>query len=199
MDIVVLAAGTSSRMGKTNKLLLDINSMPMVANTCLEALKFLETRKEKSRLVVVTGYRSSSTLKALKVCIEFVKKSSAPVEMIVVKNNDYAHGQFSSAKKGIENVQEDSNFFIQLADMPLIKAEHYSLVIPHLKDNDAVRPFCNNIPGHPVLISYKLKKEILTKPYDYSVSKILENHKVAKPSFEDNAFIKDIDTSDDLI
>lgn len=198
MDIILLAAGSSSRMGKTNKLLLPLNNTTMVANSAMQALKFLEETQEGGSLIVVTGYRHKQTEKALKECVDYVCSTNSKIKLIIVNNPDYKNGQFSSTKKGVEQVSENSSFFIQLADMPLIKAEHYKTLVPHLKNKDAVRPFYDNQPGHPVLLSAKIKEAILKHNDSFTVSKILSSFGVNEIQFTDSAFIKDIDTPQDL-
>ena len=202
MDIVMLAAGTSSRMGKENKMLLPYNGMPMVTHCCLEALRFLEQHAGESgtagTLIVVTGYRRQSVEKALLPCKLFVEKTEAPLKMLIVNNPDYRNGQFSSTKKGVAEVTEGSPFFISLADMPLIKAGHYAALVPLLGNYDAVRPFCtkeeDKVPGHPVLHSYKLKETLLRCPDDCTVSRILHSCNVSGPLFTDPSWVRDIDS-----
>jgi len=205
MDIVMLAAGTSSRMGKVNKMLLPYNGMPMVAHCCLGALRFLERYSLENNgsctLIVVTGYRRQSVEKALLPCKQFVEKTDAPVKMLIVNNPGYRNGQFSSTKKGVAEVSEGSPFFISLADMPLIKPDHYAALVPLLMGHDAVRPFCrtedekeeDKVPGHPVLHAYRLKDILIKCPDTWTVSKILKSHDVIEPSFDDTSWTQDID------
>lgn len=201
MDIVMLAAGTSSRMGKENKMLLPYNGIPMVAHCCLQALRFLEQysreNNESGTLIVVTGYRRPSVEKALLPCKQFVEKTDAPVKLLIVNNPGYRNGQFSSTKKGVAEVSEGSPFFISLADMPLVSSDHYGTLVPLLKDHDAVRPFCENngdkVPGHPVLHAYRLKDILIKCPDTWTVSKILKSHDVIEPSFDDTSWTQDID------
>lgn len=201
MDIVMLAAGTSSRMGRTNKMLLPYKGMSMVCHCCLQALEFLqkhsEENGEKSTLIVVTGYRSASIRKAIAPCRAFIGKTDARLEMLVVDNRDYRKGQFSSAKTGVLQVEENNAFFISLADMPLVTADHYGTLVPLLKDHDAVRPFSENkgdkVPGHPVLLASRMKSRILKCPDDFTVSRILRQCDVSEPSFDDSSWALDID------
>ena len=206
MDVVMLAAGTSSRMGRTNKMLLPYNGMSMVCHCCLQALKFLQNYSdktgEKCTLIVVTGYRSASVQKALQPCKAFIEKTDARLEMLIIENKDYRKGQFSSAKTGVAQVQESSAFFISLADMPLVRADNYEVLVPLLEDHDAVRPFClqdgNSIPGHPVLHAYRLKDIITKCPDDWTVSRILKKADVIEKLFNDSAFFRDIDSLQDF-
>ena len=205
MDIIMLAAGTSSRMGKENKMLLPFEGMPMVTHCCMQALAFLEgyssENTESCTLIVVTGYRRRSVEKALVPCRLFVEKTDAPIRLLVVNNADYHKGQFSSTKVGTAEVSEDSPFFIALADMPLITAEHYRMLVPLLGNHDAVRPFYENeedkVPGHPVLHPYSFKSRILQCPDSWTVSRILKSADVIEPSFDDPSWARDIDNIQD--
>ena len=205
MDIIMLAAGTSSRMGKENKMLLPFEGMPMITHCCMQALAFLEQysqeNNESCTLIVVTGYRHRSVGKALERCRLFVEKTSAPIRLLVVNNADYRKGQFSSTKVGTVEVSEGSPFFISLADMPLITADHYRKLVPLLGNHDAVRPYYENkedkVPGHPVLHAYRLKDTILKCPDSWTVSRILKSSDVFAPSFDDPAWSRDIDSIQD--
>ncbi len=200
MDIVMLAAGSSSRMGETNKLLLEYKGLPMVAYSCLEALRFLaqyaDQNDESCRLIVVTGYRRQSTEKALETCKAFMEGTKSRLEMLIVNNPDYRNGQFSSTKVGVCQIKEGP-FFIALADMPLITQKHYETLVPLLQNHDAVRPFSSKdkdrLPGHPVLHAFSLKEMILKQPDDCTVSRILRQCDVQEPTFEDSSWSRDID------
>lgn len=201
MDIVMLAAGTSSRMGSTNKMLLPYDGVPMVTHCCMQALGFLASFSEMSdtqcRLIVVTGYRRQSVEKALLPCKEFIGKTDARLEMLVVNNPDYRKGQFSSTKAGVSQVADGRDFFISLADMPLVSSDHYGTLVPLLNDHDAVRPFYENeedkVPGHPVLLASRMKGRILKCPDDFTVSRILRQCNVYEPSFADHSWALDVD------
>ena len=205
MDIVMLAAGTSSRMGSTNKMLLPYEGMPMVTHCCMEALGFLASYSEQTdttcRLIVVTGYRRQSVEKVLLPCKEFIEKTDARLEMLIVNNPDYRKGQFSSTKVGVSQVEDGQDFFISLADMPLVSAGHYAALVPLLQGHDAVRPFSESngqrIPGHPVLHASILKDAMLKCPDTYKVSIFLNEYDVFKPSFSDSTWTQDIDIIQD--
>jgi len=205
MTIIMLAAGTSSRMGKENKMLLTYNGVPMVSHCCLEALRFLEKYSSENNrscsLIVVTGYKRRSVEKVLEPCKLFVEKTGSPINLLIVNNRNYRRGQFSSTKIGVAEVEENSPFFISLADMPLITAEHYAKLVPLLESHDAVRPFYTSkedkVPGHPVLHAYKLKDRIVQCPDSWTVSKILKSSDVIEPSFDDPSWTQDIDIIQD--
>lgn len=205
MDIIMLAAGTSSRMGRENKTLLPFEGRPMVTHCCMQALAFLEQHSmennESCTLIVVTGYRRRSVEKVLVPCKVFIEKTGARIRLLIVNNSDYRKGQFSSTKVGTAEVSENSPFFISLADMPLVTAEHYRKLVPLLGDHDAVRPFYENkedkVPGHPVLHAFRLKEKLLKCPDSWTVSRILKSSDVIEPSFDDPSWARDIDSIQD--
>ena len=192
-------------MGSENKMLLTYNGVPMVSHCCLEALRFLEKYSSENNrscsLIVVTGYKRRSVEKVLEPCKLFVEKTGSPINLLIVNNRNYRRGQFSSTKIGVAEVEEDSPFFISLADMPLISAEHYAKLISLLQSHDAVRPFCkkeeDKVPGHPVLHAYKLKERIIQCPNSWTVSKILKSSDVYEPLFDDPSWTQDIDIIQD--
>ena len=198
MNIVMLAAGLSKRMGKINKLLLPYEDSTMVNHCAMTALEYLASLNEKSGLIVVTGYRRQSTEKALNPCKDFIEKTNAPIELIIVNNPLYKDGQFSSTKTGVSQVPDNENFFIALADMPRIKADHYNQIASLLEEHDAVRPFVNSQPGHPVYLSARLKDAILKAPVTSKVSDILKKFDTLEHEMDDTGITYDIDTLEDV-
>lgn len=199
MNVVLLCAGMSSRMGKTNKMLAEINNMTLIENSAFQALKYLEETNESSTLIIVTGYRHAAAERALKPCKDYVEHTKAPVKMIITYNRKYRQGQFTSVQNGVKQTDGNQNFFIALADMPDITAEHYAEVAEKLGNHDCVQMYCNNTPGHPVLVSSKMKKRILDADAKSKMLNILNRSNILKVQTDDFAFIHDIDTQQDLI
>lgn len=198
MTIVMLAAGTSSRMGKVNKLLAPIDGVPMITLCCMNALEYLATLKEKSKLIVVTGYRSLSSFRALKPCMKFVENTDAGIQMMIVKNSNYRKGQFVSAKTGVKEVDSESDFFISLADMPMVKKENYAFLASELGTYDAVRPVFDNTVGHPVLISHSMRDAVLKASDKSSMKEVLSKGKIKELPYSDSSCIFDCDVISSL-
>jgi len=198
IDVVLLAAGLSKRMGKTNKMLLRINGMSMCAHCAMQAIDYLESLPHGGNLVIVTGYRHRELVKSLTPCTNRVAKTEKAVNLIIVKNPDYRKGQFSSTKVGVFNVRKGARFFISLADMPYTTSDNYRILSELLKDNDAVRPFVNGQPGHPVLHSPSLKQRILDMPDNSSVHKLLSSCKTFNVPCDNPSWIRDMDSPEDL-
>ncbi len=204
MTVIMLAAGTSSRMGKNNKMLLPYKGLSMSAHCCLQALKYLETLDTKTtkEIIVVTGYMKEQVEKALESCVQYAKEKN--ITFTFVHNEDFEKGQYSSTVCAVAKVKEGEDFFINLSDMPLIEPSNYSALVPLLEGYDAVRPFVAEAtepsnetvepkPGHPVLLSSKLKKAILQNPEIGSVNRLLKNYHVHECLFEGSSWIFDVD------
>ena len=210
----MLAAGTSSRMGEKNKMLLQYKETTMIAHCCMQALFFLDFLEEKAsnqhihrELIVVTGYMKEKAKQALKPCFEYAEKRN--IELTLIHNNNYEEGQYSSTLCGVSKVKEDEPFFISLADMPLISPSNYKKLLPCLNGYDVVRPFVvskdgNKKPGHPVLLDHRMKKAIEQNPNIGSVNRLLNSSsnsndnlnafKISEPLFEENSWSFDVDT-----
>jgi len=211
MTIVMLAAGTSSRMGEKNKMILPYKNTTMIAHCCMQALLFLDSLKNEAlsnrELIVVTGYMKEEAEQALKPCFEYSEKRN--IKLTLIHNTNYKEGQYSSTLCGVSKVKEGEPFFISLADMPLVNQYNYKALLPLLKDYDVVRPFVlskdkSKKPGHPVFLSYKMKKAIEINPNIGSVNRLLNSNdnsngnsnafKINEPSFTEDSWAFDVDT-----
>ena len=105
---VVLAAGSSTRFGRT-KQLEPFNGMSLAANAMRKAEAVCG-----SRSVLVTGSDALA-----------VAQSCAPLAGFFVVNNDYENGLASSIACGVAAVQESADaILLMLADLPLVTTEH---------------------------------------------------------------------------
>jgi len=196
-DIVLLAAGLSKRMGSTNKMLLPVDGMSMCAHSAMQGLGFLGTLPDGGNLIIVTGYKSRELEKTLAPCVEYVSKSGAAVNLIITRNADYRKGQFSSTKAGVSLVRPDVPFFIALADMPEVTPENYRVLCSLLEDHDAVRPFSDGRPGHPVLHAPSLRERILSMDDKASVRSLLVSCDTLNAPVEGTSWITDVDFPQD--
>jgi molybdenum cofactor cytidylyltransferase len=135
---VVLAAGSSTRMGRP-KQLLELDGKPMLQHTVdLVAARFED-------VVLVLGHEADAIEAALEV----------PPEVRVVRNPDYERGQASSVKVGIAAVAADSGAAaVFLGDQPGMSGALIDEVIAAFRRSTAsvVRAGTRDAPGHPVLV-----------------------------------------------
>lgn len=182
MVTVLLAAGESSRMGKP-KLLLPYHGKPLVLHALDAALDASE------RVFVVTGWYREEVQFLLE---PYYARYNDRV-LTIINTNPQA-GQFSSTQIGVAKVKEGESFAIALADAPLVTRIHYDELARHLDGFDAVRPYCNTTPGHPVLCAPRLRSVILSLPTNSTMRSLLSGRNVCKLEGNDSAWITDIDT-----
>ena len=138
MNVIILAAGLSTRMGDGgNKLLMPIVGRPLLAWTLEHALEYTKS------IWVVTGHMKTEMDAFL---------SSYPVHLI--HNPDYGTGQESSIRAALSVV--DGPLMILPGDLPLIRKADYEDCGRHLEGHLAARPFTREGAGHPVALSQDL-------------------------------------------
>jgi molybdenum cofactor cytidylyltransferase len=140
VEIVLLAAGRSSRMGGSNKLLALFDGKPLVRRTAERALG-----SKASSTVVVTGHQR-----------ERVRQALAGLDVIFADNPDFADGLSSSLKAGIARVGADAaGAMIVLGDMPGISSADLDRLIEAFRrdgGHSVVRAAHDGRRGNPVLL-----------------------------------------------
>ncbi|MFH5881802.1 nucleotidyltransferase family protein [Liberiplasma polymorphum] len=174
---VILAAGLSSR-AKTNKMLLSYNDRPVINHTIECMLPFVE------KIIVVTGHYHKEINNVIK---KYEK-------VIVVKNDAYLDGMFSSIQKGASFIDDD--FFIVPGDMPFIHPSTYELL---LKERGLIKvPTYNTFKGHPIFIDKRLIKPLLLEPVTSNLKTFRDQFHVKLITTLDEGILKDIDTVEDI-
>ena len=163
---VLLAAGTSSRSGKVNKLLNDWEGKPLILHaidTLLQAkeLELIET------IIVVTGHEHDKLADFL-----------SNLDLDLVHNEQYLEGMGTSLATGVSSIQDDySGIFICLADMPRISIDHYQLLFDNFNspnNDDIVVPAYEGEFGHPKLFGAEYFTELARCKNDYGAKNILD-------------------------
>lgn len=177
-DAIVLAAGYSSRTNN-NKLLLTINQQSILLKTILAFYPICE------KIIVVGGHYYEDIK-------EIIKSYS---KVILVKNEQYHLGMFSSVKRGVAEV--DCDFFITPGDYPLIKPSTCELLKRGSKDISV--PVYNQRKGHPIFIKKKLIQTLLDEPITSNLKLFRDRQQVEYIDVDDEGVLIDIDTMDDYI
>ncbi len=184
---VVLAAGSSSRMG-ANKLLAEVDGKPLVARAAEAALA-----ADLEPVVVVTGWQADEVEEALPTC-----------DVTAVRNPDFAEGMATSMACGLAALPEDVDAALfMLADMPRVDATHLRRLIAAF-DPDEARAICVPVYrgrlGNPVLFGRAYFPELMALTGDAGAKPLLTEHaeQVFEVVMEDDAVLKDIDTPADL-
>jgi molybdenum cofactor cytidylyltransferase len=182
VQIVLLAAGKSERMGK-NKLALLYNKKPLLIHSVESAIQ------ATSRVVLVTGYYREEVIKLLNT----YNLLNHP-HLIIVHNGEPQRGQFSSTLIGLRQIEESHSCAIALADTPLIQPKHYNFLQENLLDFDGVRVFYKGVPGHPMLCSSTLIKSALEVDVTSSMREFLIDKNINNVQSDDPRWVIDVDT-----
>jgi molybdenum cofactor cytidylyltransferase len=185
---LLLAAGQSRRMGGPNKLLAEIDGIPMVARV---AQRLLASRARP--IIAVLGNQSEAVDAAL---------GKLPVER--VHNPDFAAGLSTSLKRGIAALPDDlEGAIVCLGDMPLISGRHLDRLMAAfnpLEGRPIIVPTRRGKRGNPVLWSKRFFTEMAGLAGDVGAKHLIGEHAelVAEVEMDDDAVLVDIDTPEAL-
>lgn len=181
---VVLAAGTSSRLG-VPKQMLEYQGRSVLA---LVVKNLLET--SVGRVVVVLGHRAEELAGILE---------GYPVEKVV--NGRYAEGQSTSVKAGLAALGGSAEAIIfVLGDQPLVKPRTVRLLIERYSlSGGIVAPYYRGQRGNPVLFSRRFFSEIEALKGDAGAREIIGRHpeSLSRVDVDDPGVLFDIDTWED--
>jgi molybdenum cofactor cytidylyltransferase len=186
--VLILAAGQSRRMGKTNKLLVPVDGKPLLRHTVEAALG-----SKASETLVVTGHERE----AVEALLE-----GTPVRTI--HNPDYAAGLSTSLKAGIAALPSGTDAAIVcLGDMPEIDSQLIDSLIDAFDPAEGraiVVPTHNGKRGNPVLWSSAFFPAMAALEGDVGARHLIGQHQeaVVEVAMESGASLVDIDTPEAL-
>jgi molybdenum cofactor cytidylyltransferase len=201
--IILLAAGSSRRMGATNKLLTALptgHREPLLLISAKQALHNLNHGGLKGYLSVVTGYAHSDAQRELR---------TLSVECDY--NPAFESGMASSLKVGLQSLCKQAGMsnkhldfiIVCLADMPHVRSETIAQII-NARLGDANRhfiaPVFNDQRGNPVLIGHAFFDAINQLCGDLGARKLIQENPFS--TFElvvsDSGVLKDYDLPSDF-
>ena len=170
---ILLAAGESSRMEGENKLVKEINGIPLIKYAVKNILG-----SAIDELVIVLGHE--------KLVIENIIEKNKKIKFVY--NENYKTGITSSIKKGLNHISEKSEaFFICLGDMPNVNQNIYNKIIKTRynynkklapdKKKEIIIPMVEEKEGNPLLFSKFMKEKIFNIADDSNVKKVLDENK----------------------
>ena len=182
---IILAAGSSSRMG-SQKLLL-----PYGKNTIIETVVDHVLNSEVSQVVVVLGADHEKVRQTL---------GQRPVKFC--HNKDHDQGMLSSVICGLRTLPEDAGTaLIYLGDQPGIPPAVTNAVIEAYNEElfGIVIPVHNYRRGHPLLVDLKYRREIVNLDLEQGL-RALRHHfpqDVLEVEVDEPGILVDIDTPED--
>lgn len=187
---VILAAGTSSRLG-FNKLTLKIDGRSVIQRAvepfCFEGIE---------KIFVVTNPEQDDIKKEL----ELLTHHPSPITLVC--NANYTQGMSSSIKAVLPFIEDADIVFFHLGDKPFIKKEMVSrmLEMSLRKNIHIIVPEYESKKGHPVMVKIKpYREEMKSLKGDSGLREMVDKYP------EDVLFIEggegnifDIDTAEDV-
>ncbi|HEV3176308.1 MAG TPA: molybdopterin-binding/glycosyltransferase family 2 protein [Stellaceae bacterium] len=181
---LVLAAGQSRRMGTLNKLLIEIDGVPMVRRV-VEMLR----QSKVDPIVVVTGHEHERIAAALK-----------DLGVTLAHNPEFAQGLSTSLKAGIAALSGDvDGALVCLGDMPRVTAAEVDRLIGAfnpVEGRGIVVPTLNGKRGNPVLWSKRFFPEMSQVAGDVGARHLIGAYPemVAEVEMAGDGVLTDIDT-----
>jgi molybdenum cofactor cytidylyltransferase len=181
---VVLAAGSSTRMGR-NKLLLDLGGETMVRRAVRAAIG-----AGVDEVVVVLGHDEGQ-----------VRAELAGLPCTLVVNPDYAQGAGTSVRTGVRQVAGGADaLVVVLADMPYVTAEMIATLVTRYRDTRAplVTSQYGSVQAPPTLYDRALFEDILSIPDERGAKQVVRRHEQAAAvvSWPESA-LRDVDVPAD--
>jgi molybdenum cofactor cytidylyltransferase len=183
---VVLAAGTSSRMGEPKQLLrLGVRT---VLGQTVDNLR----RARVEEIVLVLGFSAEAIKRQIEV--EGVK---------VVINEQFREGMGSSLRTGLAALDAEINAaLIVLADQPFVSSATFNQLIDRYIETGAqiAIPTYRGFRGNPVLLDRSVFPEVMALSGDIGCRAIFGNHTngIVKVPVDDVGVLLDIDSKDDF-
>jgi molybdenum cofactor cytidylyltransferase len=181
---VVLAAGSSSRMGR-NKLLLDLGGETMVRRAVRAAIG-----GGVDEVVVVLGHDE-----------QLVRAELAGLPCTPVVNPDHAEGAGTSVRTGVRQVAAVADaLVVVLADMPYVTAEMIATLVARYRETRAplVASHYGAVQAPPTLYDRALFEELLSIPGERCAKQVVRRHEqeAAVVSWPESA-LRDVDVPAD--
>lgn len=160
---VILAAGTSTRLGSLKQLL------PLEGQPILQHVIGAAAEAALDPIVIVLGHRAS----------EVEAKLRLPQGVSVVNNPDYAQGQASSLRAGLASLPGDvAAAVILLGDQPGIRPAVVRAAVEKWESTGGpvVRTLYRGRSGHPVVLDRNVWSEVMAETGDRGARDLLAGH-----------------------
>jgi molybdenum cofactor cytidylyltransferase len=186
---IVLAAGTSTRMGRP-KALLPLGS----GETFLTRIVRTLAQAAVEDIVIVAGHDAAAVVAAF---------NDGALTARIVINSDYETGQLSSLLTGLRVVDRPgvAAALVTLVDVPLVTAGTVRAVLARYQQTKApvVRPVRGHRHGHPVLIDRALFDALRAADIREGAKAVIRAHasSAGDVEVEDEGAFRDIDTPDE--
>ena len=191
ISAIILAAGESRRMGKKNKLLLQVGGEAMLVK-----LVKAVCASDVGQILVVIGHEA-----------EQIRLELNNFPLSFVHNSNFSKGMTTSIKSGIKEVSQNTDgLLISLADMPYINTSEINKLIHAFVKNRIkgkkliVVPVFQGRRGNPVLFSSEFRNDILDHKKESGCKEVIKNNSeyVMEITMGNDNILLDVDTLEDF-
>ncbi len=178
LDIIVLSAGQSSRMG-SDKALLDIDGIPAIVHILNKVISLSDN------IYIVLGDNFDAVKSEVLAYFGDLKTIN------FIHNEIHRKGMFSSVQKGFESVSGKNAVMLQLIDQPFISQNIYNeLVSNYDPQNLITQPSYikdgSKRGGHPLLFASGFKEIVLSYAVDSQLNEVINNNSDRRKFIEVN-------------
>lgn len=183
---LILAAGSSSRLGQS-KQLLQVNGVPMLRKTVVTALE-----ADTNDVVVVLGHKAVQHQQII-----------MDLNVDIMHHSDWQEGMGSSIKAGVSHILENhphtQAILVMVCDQPYITTDHLNVLMNSYRTSGApiVASAYASTTGVPALFDKNMFAELLELENAQGAKKILEKNIQGVLSVEFPKGAIDIDTPAD--
>ena len=184
LSIVILAAGSSSRLGRP-KQLLELGGEPLLRHTVRNAVA-----SRASEVILVLGSEA-----------EAIGRAVGGLGQRTVVNPDFTEGQSTSMLVGVRAINPATEAVIlMLGDQPTVETTLLDRLIKRFERSRPaiVQPVYEGRPGNPVLFRRDLFSELLRVTGDQGAREIIRSGRHAIDRFDaGQPMPPDVDTDED--
>ena len=179
----------STRMGPTNKLLVDLDGEPMVRQVVKAVVD-----SHVDLVTVVTGYQADEVTARIN-----------DLACKIVHNPAYAEGLASTLRAGLASLpQTVAATVIVLGDMPKVSSQHINRLVEiyvSATTTDIVVPTHKGRLGHPVVFARRYFPQLEALTGDIGGRRLLRQYRerVCEVPMEDDAVLLDVDRPCELV
>jgi len=167
LDILILSAGKSSRMG-SDKALLKINDKPSIIHLISKLTPYANSFN------IVLSYNLESVKKEVNYYYPNLKVQ-------FINNELYELGMFSSILKGLESIPGKNPVLMHQIDQPFISPIVYKKLVQGYNSNCyTIQPSFLKLgekkAGHPLIINYPFRRVILRYKPEHNLKEIISEY-----------------------
>ncbi len=186
---IILAAGTSSRMGRTKQML------PYKETTVLGTVIKCALASDLDKVILVLGHDAKAIRDQLDGQLDLEK-----VEILI--NPHYRQGQSTAIVAGTNKLPGDTDAaMFLLGDQPMVSKDLINLIVRKADKNTGriLIPYYKSQRGNPVTFDKTLFPELVSLKADTGARVLFKKHAadISRIEVDDPGILTDIDTPED--